>query len=731
MNAFDARHHERIRILSTCRMAVLIFFLAVMTPLNFAATNGNNASTTNEIVQLTSQKNEDSSTITESYTSPNNQDLMSHLRFSSKVTVPESLVTTSTTQNKPTTEPRIDIFKSHFHHVGVLLYIAITTFISALLVLGYHHCHTLTLYIPESCFLLCIGIIAGCIIRFTSLDYFVPETFSPDTFFLVLLPPIILGASYSLNNRIFYDNLGVVLLFAVVGTAAACFLIAPFLCGLSQTSALILPSHNLFKQIFVFSAFIVAVDPVAVLAVFSELGVNKPLHIVVFGESLLNDGVSVVLYRVMININKMNQITGEHVGFGILKFLACVVISCLIGCTAGVTATLVCKYSHSRHIMEPVILVTTAYIAYLISEALDLSGILGMIVCGLVQAQYAFHNINSKSRTSTKFIIKVISTSAELVIFIFLGISVARTRHQWNVGFILWSLFACIVSRVIVTFLFSFFVNKFHGERMKIFSFQEQIIMAYGGLRGGVAFSLSLQLDEKDVPLRNTFITTVLIIILFNVIIQGITIRPLVNILKVKLEEKLQKNLLTTINNKLIDETLQLMEKVVGRRSGHNMWRKRAEVFELNHIQYYLLKSPHSSESKIESVHEKVAMRAMHDFLLSLHSPIPSTNTDIHNRLPLSNSRSSVLSDHFFRTRFSSIQELHVHRLSNVFQPNQPQRHTPAFRQNYAIENQGFQETEDSSADAFHNRSRSLNSTNQRKQSKTANPNKKASATQL
>lgn len=639
--------------------------------------------------------------------------------FISEDTISESPVTLTNQMINMTTnqsEVRIDIFKSHFSHVGVLMYISVTTLISSLLVLGYHRYHELTHYIPESCFLLCIGIVFGFIIRYTNLDNLMPDTFSPETFFFVLLPPIILGASYSLNNRIFYDNLGVVLLFAVLGTAVACFLIAPFLYGLSQTSALIIPSTNSFKQIFVFSAFVVAVDPVAVLAVFSELGVNKPLHIVVFGESLLNDGVSVVLYRVMININKMTQLTGQHVGFAFLKFLVCVVVSCLIGCSAGLFATFVCKYSYSKHIMEPVIIVTTAYISYIIAESLDLSGIIGMIVCGLVQAQYAFHNINSKSRTNIKFIIKVISTSAELVIFIFLGISMVRIRHQWNAGFIVWSLIACIISRVIVTFLFSFFINKFHGERMKIFSFEEQIIMAYGGLRGGVAFSLSLQLDENDVPLRNTFITAVLVIIFFNVVIQGITIRPLVNFLKVKLEEKLKKDLMITINNKLIDEILQLMEKVVGRHSGHNMWRKRVENFEMNHIQCYLLKSPHSSDSKIESVHDKLAMRDMHNFLLSLHSRIPVENVDIHN--PLRLTRSSVLSDNIITeistaTRFSSIQELNAHRLSHLYQHNQHQRCTQVFQEGYAAENVGFVETDAEDKPPPHQ----TNSASQRKQS--------------
>ncbi|XP_036367037.1 sodium/hydrogen exchanger 1 [Octopus sinensis] len=514
---------------------------------------------------------------------------------------------------------QIHLVQFNIHHTSVILYIACTTLAAVFLAVGFHHCHRLARYIPESCFLLCLGIAFGCVIRFTSLDELIPETFSPDIFFLVLLPPVILGASYSLNNRIFYDNLGVVLLFAVLGTAVACFIIAPLLYGLSLTPALNLPKDHLLTQIFLFSALIVAVDPVAVLAVFSELGVNKPLHIVVFGESLLNDGVSVVLYRVMDNFHQMPEITGKDIGFGFLKFLVSAGVSSLMGSLIGIFSTVACKFTYVKHVLEPAILIITAYLSYVLAESFELSGIICMIVCGLIQAQYAFHNINPKSRTNLKFIIKTIGLAAELVIFIFLGISVARTRHVWNAGFIIWSLVACIFSRTLITLVFSYFINKFHGERMKIFSLKEQLVMSYGGLRGGVAFSLALQLSEEHVTLRGMFLTTVLMIILFNVVIQGISIRPLINILKVKLEEKAKKNLLCTINHQLTDSMLQLVEKISG-HSGKNVWRKKLEKFELTYIQRCLLKEPHPTVLKIGDVNTKIAIRNVYSSMSSLAS---------------------------------------------------------------------------------------------------------------
>lgn len=111
------------------------------------------------------------------------------------------------------------------------------------------------------------------------------------TFFLVLLPPIILEAGYFMPVRAFFDNFGTILLFAVVGTMWNAGAIGLSLWGLGRLGLYhIVPSMHAL----VFASVMAAVDPVAVLAVFEEVHVKELLHIIVLGESLLNDGVAVV-----------------------------------------------------------------------------------------------------------------------------------------------------------------------------------------------------------------------------------------------------------------------------------------------------------------------------------------------------------------------------------------------------------------------------------------------------
>lgn len=142
---------------------------------------------------------------------------------------------------------------------------------------------------PESCLLIVVGVIIGVLLRYATNLHVSPLT--PNTFFFYMLPPIILDAGYFMPNRMFFDNIGTILLMAVIGTIFNIATIGTSLwaCGQTGIFGVDLP----FLHIFLFSSLIAAVDPVAVLAVFEEIHVNEVLYIVVFGESLLNDAVTV------------------------------------------------------------------------------------------------------------------------------------------------------------------------------------------------------------------------------------------------------------------------------------------------------------------------------------------------------------------------------------------------------------------------------------------------------
>lgn len=225
---------------------------------------------------------------------------------------------------------------------------------------------------PESCLLIVIGVVVGVILHFATSVHVSPLT--PTTFFFYMLPPIILDAGYFMPNRLFFDNIGTILLMAVIGTIFNTGLIGLCLwaCGKTGIFGVTIP----VLHIFLFSALISAVDPVAVLAVFEEIHVNEILYIVVFGESLLNDAVTVVLYHMFETYNEMDKIMVTDAIKGVASFFVVALGGTIIGVIWGFLTGLVTRFTDHVRVIEPIFIFIMAYLAYLNAEMFHMSGIL-------------------------------------------------------------------------------------------------------------------------------------------------------------------------------------------------------------------------------------------------------------------------------------------------------------------------------------------------------------------
>ncbi|CAM4626055.1 unnamed protein product [Leuciscus chuanchicus] len=122
-------------------------------------------------------------------------------------------------------------------------------------------------------------------------------TFDPEVFFNILLPPIIFHAGYSLKKRHFFRNLGSIITYAFLGTAISCFVIGNLMYGVVKLMQVLgqLTDKFYYTDCLFFGAIISATDPVTVLAIFNELHADGDLYALLFGESVMNDAVSIVL----------------------------------------------------------------------------------------------------------------------------------------------------------------------------------------------------------------------------------------------------------------------------------------------------------------------------------------------------------------------------------------------------------------------------------------------------
>uniref|UniRef100_A0A4W5PW44 Sodium/hydrogen exchanger n=1 Tax=Hucho hucho TaxID=62062 RepID=A0A4W5PW44_9TELE len=451
---------------------------------------------------------------------------------------------------------------------------------------------SLTSVIPESGLLICIGWVLGGIIYWA--DKVQTFKLQPFIFFFYLLPQIVLDAGYSMPNKLFFSNFGSILVYAVIGTCWNAATLGLALWGCCLGGAIGDIDIGLL-QLLLFGSLIAAVDPVAVIAVFEEVHVNEVLYILVFGESLLNDGVTVVLFNVFNAFVSLGgaQINAVEIIKGIISFFVVALGGSLVGVIFALLISLLTRCTKNIQIIEPGFIFILGYLSYLTAEMLSLSAILSCTFCGVCCQKYINANMDKRSVSTLRYVMKVFANGSETIIFVFLGITaIDPSIWVWNTAFILLTLLFIFVFRFIGVFFLTWILNQY---RLVPLEFIDQLMMGYGGLRGAVAYGLVVLLDENKYKEKNLMISTTLLVVYFTVMLQGITMKPLVTWLKVKRAAVTERTLAEIIQNRTFDHILVAIEDISG-QIGHNYMRDKWNNFEERWL-YWLLMTPSARKS--------------------------------------------------------------------------------------------------------------------------------------
>ena len=241
-----------------------------------------------------------------------------------------------------------------------------------------------------------------------------------------------------------------------------------------------------------------------ILAIFTDLHVDVNLYAIVFGESVLNDAVSIVITRTLEDYEEDLKLQedptpgyaiffrslGEFAGI----FSASFFLGALLGCVTAVLTKFTQIKNHPQ--LESTLFVLMSYSTFLMAETLDLTGIVAVLSCGICQAHYTYNNLSEESRIVTKQFFGLLNFMAENFIFCYVGVSMFTfPKHNFDAAFICGSFLSIIVGRAVNIYPLSFLLNL--GRKSKItWNFQHMLFLS--GLRGAIAFALAIRNTLTD-----------------------------------------------------------------------------------------------------------------------------------------------------------------------------------------------------------------------------------------
>lgn len=396
------------------------------------------------------------------------------------------------------------------------------------------------LKLPSTIGIMVIAIIVS-VILVASGDNFLPKTTNgliklvnsldfTEVLMGAMLNFLLFAGGIHVNIKDLKEQFGPVVIFSTVGVIISTFAVAFGTFYLLPLVGIQMP----FIYCLVFGALISPTDPVAVLSILKQANVSKSLETKVAGESLFNDGMAVVVFTVVLQlaIGKDIDLNVENIGLLLLREAGGgLLLGVLLGYSASRALRVVDDY-----IISVLITLSVVMGGYLIAREMHISAPLAMVAAGLFMGNFS-ESFKMKSETQD-YLIKfweLIDEIMNAVLFLFIGFELLLIKDL-NEYLVAGGI--CIMIVLLARWVAIFVPTKFMAFKYR-FSPQTVKVLVWGGIRGGVSIALALSIPVNEYS--QIIISITYCVVVFSIIVQGLTIAKVANPKKIATEEKIME----------------------------------------------------------------------------------------------------------------------------------------------------------------------------------------------
>lgn len=371
---------------------------------------------------------------------------------------------------------------------------------------------------------------------------------SPELILAIFLPPLLFEAAWNLKWGNLKRDMLPICLYAVLGVLIS---IIGVTIGLNQFAAVPLTTALLV------GASLSATDPVSVTALFRELGVDKRLTTLMEGESLFNDGMAVVAFSFLVGL----PLGTAQLGFQpvIIELFTVVGIGIAVGGLIGFGISYLTQ-RFDLPLVEQSLTLVSAYGTYIIAEELGGSGVIGVVTTGLILGNFGSRiGMNPRTRVIVSEFWEFIAFFVNSIVFLLIGDQVRFSVLADNLVIIGVTIGGMVVARVVSVYGLGFLTNKLANSNI---SLPQQTILWWGGLRGSVSIALALSVPAILAE-REELIATVFGVVLFTLLVQGLTTKPLLENLNLLGDQPLRQEYLELVaRQSALEKVLKYLDSV-------------------------------------------------------------------------------------------------------------------------------------------------------------------------